>query len=55
MSAQRSTSALWETRLSDVPSNAPISQVVNSKQYIAIGVGSGRSQSMTFPRLAPEI
>jgi len=29
--------------------------VVNSKQYIAIGVGSGGSQSMTFPPLVPEI
>jgi len=46
---------LWETRLSDVPSNAPISYTVNGKQYIAIGVGNGGAQAMTFPPLVPEI
>ncbi len=46
---------LWETRLSDVPSNAPISYTVNGKQYIAIGVGNGGSQSTTFPPLVAEI
>jgi alcohol dehydrogenase (cytochrome c) len=46
---------LWETRLSDVPSNAPISYTVNGKQYIAIGVGNGGAQAMTFPSLVPEI
>ena len=43
------------TRLSDVPSNAPISYTVNGKQYIAIGVGNGGAQAMTFPPLVPEI
>jgi alcohol dehydrogenase (cytochrome c) len=46
---------LWEARLNDVPSNAPISFSVNGKQYIAIGVGAGGAQVMTFPPLAPEI
>ena len=46
---------LWETRLSDVPSNAPISYTVNGKQYVAIGVGNGGAQSLTFPPLVPEI
>jgi len=46
---------LGETRLSDVPSNAPISYTVNGKQYIAIGVGNGGAQAMTFPPLVPEI
>jgi len=46
---------LWETRLSDVPSNAPIAYTVNGKQYIAIGVGNGGAQAMTFPSLVPEI
>jgi len=46
---------LWETRLNDVPSNAPISYSVNGKQYIAIGVGNGGPQAMTFPALVPEI
>ena len=44
-----------ETRLNDVPSNAPISYSVNGKQYIAIGVGNGGPQAMTFPALVPEI
>ena len=46
---------LWETRLNDVPSNAPISYSVNGKQYIAIGVGNGGAQATTFPPLVPEI
>jgi alcohol dehydrogenase (cytochrome c) len=46
---------LWETRLNDVPSNAPISYSVNGKQYIAIGVGNGGAQAITFPPLVPEI
>jgi alcohol dehydrogenase (cytochrome c) len=46
---------LWETRLSDVPSNAPISYTVNGKQYIAIGVGNGGAQATGFTALVPEI
>jgi alcohol dehydrogenase (cytochrome c) len=46
---------LWETRLSDVPSNAPISYTVNGKQYIAIGVGNGGAQATGFTPLVPEI
>ncbi len=46
---------LWETRLSDVPSNAPISYSVNGKQYIAIGVGNGGAQATGFAPLVPEI
>jgi alcohol dehydrogenase (cytochrome c) len=46
---------LWETRLSDVPSNAPISYSVNGKQYIAIGVGNGGAQATGFAALVPEI
>jgi len=46
---------LWETRLSDVPSNAPISYMVNGKQYIAIGVGNGGAQATGFTPLVPEI
>jgi hypothetical protein len=29
-----------------VPSNAPISYMVNGKQYIAIGVGNGGAQAI---------
>ncbi len=46
---------LWETRLTDVPSNAPISYSVNGKQYIAIGVGGGGAQATGFAPLVPEI
>ena len=46
---------LWETRLTDVPSNAPISYTVNGKQYIAIGVGKGGAQATGFTPLVPEI
>jgi PQQ-dependent dehydrogenase (methanol/ethanol family) len=46
---------LWETRLTDVPSDAPISYNVNGKQYIAIGVGGGGAQATGFAPLVPEI
>ena len=46
---------LWETRLTDVPSNSPISYTVNGKQYIAIGVGNGGAQATGFAALVPEI
>jgi hypothetical protein len=46
---------LWQTRLSDVLSDAPISYSVNGKRFVAIGVGNGGSQSMTFPPLVLEI
>jgi alcohol dehydrogenase (cytochrome c) len=46
---------LWQTRLGDVPSNAPISYSVNGRQYIAMVVGNGGAQAATFPALVPEI
>jgi alcohol dehydrogenase (cytochrome c) len=46
---------LWETRLTDVPSDAPISYAVNGKQYVAIGVGNGGAQATGFTALVPEI
>jgi len=46
---------LWETRLTDIPSDAPISYTVNGKQYIAIGVGNGGAQATGFTALVPEI
>lgn len=51
----RTGKVLWETRLNDVPSNAPISYSVEGKQYIAIGTGNGGAQAITFPPLVPEI
>jgi PQQ-dependent dehydrogenase (methanol/ethanol family) len=47
--------ALWSARLNDVPSSAPISYAVNGKQYVAMVVGYGSPQSVTFPMLTPEI
>ncbi|MBZ5579306.1 MAG: PQQ-binding-like beta-propeller repeat protein [Acidobacteriia bacterium] len=46
---------LWETRLTDVPSDAPIAYTVNGKQYVAIGVGNGGAQATGFTPLVPEI
>jgi len=46
---------LWEMRLNDVPSDAPIAYSVNGKEYIAVGVGNGGAQAMTFPPLVPEL
>jgi len=46
---------LWQTRLGDVPSNAPISYTVNGRQYVAMIVGNGGAQAATFPALVPEI
>jgi alcohol dehydrogenase (cytochrome c) len=46
---------LWQTRLGDVPSNAPISYTVNGRQYVAMVVGNGGAQAATFPVLVPEI
>jgi alcohol dehydrogenase (cytochrome c) len=46
---------LWHARVGDVPSAAPISYAVDGKQYVAIVVGYGTAQTMTFPMLTPEI
>ena len=46
---------LWQTRLNDVPSSAPMSYSVNGKQYVAVVVGNGGAQAATWPVLVPEI
>jgi alcohol dehydrogenase (cytochrome c) len=46
---------LWKIRLNDVPNSAPISYMVNGKQYVAVTVGNGGAQAATFPALVPEI
>ena len=46
---------LWRTRLNDVPNSAPISYMVDGKQYVAITVGNGGPQAGTFTHLVPEI
>ena len=47
--------ALWKIRLNDVPNSAPITYMVNGKQYIAVVVGYGGPQAASFPQLTPEI
>ena len=46
---------LWQVRLNDVPSSAPITYRVNGKQYVAMVVGNGGAQAATWPALVPEI
>jgi alcohol dehydrogenase (cytochrome c) len=46
---------LWRTRLNDVPNSAPITYMVNGKQYVAMVVGYGGPQAASFPQLTPEI
>jgi alcohol dehydrogenase (cytochrome c) len=47
--------ALWQAKLNDVPSSAPISFGANGKQYVAMTVGHGSAHALTFPMLTPEI
>ena len=47
--------ALWQTKLSDVPSSTPITYAVDGKQYVAMTVGHGSAHALTFPMLTPEI
>ena len=46
---------LWRTRLNDVPSSAPITYLLNGRQYVALVTGNGGAQAATFPALVPEI
>ena len=46
---------LWQTRLNDVPSSAPISYSANGQEYVAVVVGSGGYQSTSYDLLVPEI
>jgi alcohol dehydrogenase (cytochrome c) len=46
---------LWEQRLNDVPSSNAITYMINGKQYLAVVVGNGGAQALTFPALVPEI
>ena len=46
---------IWQAKLNDVPSSAPISYAVDGKQYVAITVGHGSAHALTFPMLTPEI
>lgn len=46
---------LWQTRLNEVPSSAPISYAVDGRQYVAVIVGSGGYQSGSYNVMVPEI
>ena len=46
---------LWQTRLNEVPSSAPIAFAVDGQQYIAVIVGSGGYQSGSYGVMVPEI
>lgn len=46
---------LWQTKLGDVPTGAPISFAVNGKQYIAVVAGYGTMLSGGYLSLVPEI
>jgi alcohol dehydrogenase (cytochrome c) len=46
---------LWKIRLNDVPNSAPITYMVNGKQYVAVVVGYGGVQPSAFAGLIPEI
>lgn len=46
---------LWSARLSDVPSSAPITYMVDGKQYVAMVVGFGSLHSTGFLQLVPDI
>ena len=47
--------ALWQAKLNDIPSSAPITYGVDGKQYVAMTVGHGSAHALTFPMLTPEI
>lgn len=46
---------LWQVRLNDVPSSAPITYSVDGKQYVAVVVGNGGAHAITWPPLVPDI
>lgn len=57
MAAYDSTTGeqLWQTRLNEVPSAAPITYAVAGRQYLAVIVGSGGYQSGSYGVMVPEI
>jgi alcohol dehydrogenase (cytochrome c) len=46
---------LWRVRMNDVPSTAPISYLVNGKQYVAMVVGSGGHHNANVAPITPDI
>lgn len=46
---------LWRIRLNDVPNSCPITYSIRGKQYVAMVVGSGGPETLTYTALVPEI
>ncbi|HTJ59484.1 MAG TPA: PQQ-binding-like beta-propeller repeat protein [Devosiaceae bacterium] len=46
---------LWQIRTSNAVNSFPISYSVNGKQYVAVSVGNGSSQTTSLATLAPQI
>jgi alcohol dehydrogenase (cytochrome c) len=46
---------LWQTRLNNVINAFPVTYSVNGKQYVAVAVGAGSSESKALATLTPEI
>jgi alcohol dehydrogenase (cytochrome c) len=51
----RNGEILWRIRLNDVPNSAPITFMVDGRQYLAATVGNGGAHPQTFAPLVPEI
>jgi alcohol dehydrogenase (cytochrome c) len=47
--------ALWSARLNDAPSAPPIAYAANNQEYVAVIVGPGGYQSLSYSALVPEI
>jgi alcohol dehydrogenase (cytochrome c) len=46
---------LWQQRVNDVPSSAPITYQANGKQYVAMVVSNGGLHAATYRALVPDI
>jgi len=46
---------LWQIRTNNMVNAFPITYSVNGKQYVAVAVGSGSSESKALATLTPEI
>jgi alcohol dehydrogenase (cytochrome c) len=46
---------LWSARLNDAPSAPPIAYAANNQEYVAVIVGPGGYQSLSYSALVPEI
>jgi alcohol dehydrogenase (cytochrome c) len=46
---------LWSARLNDAPSAPPIAFAANGQEYVAVVVGPGGYQSLSYSALVPEI